>query len=316
MKATLENKAAMARVCDVMVNLTQELIRTKSGSETSKDEIMDRVFGPKENSLAAQEIRELTTFMPTEDFLMEEVVFRLNELKVKDVEPPVKPVLRAEDIPHVAVRPTGKNFKAHAKLMEKSRLPSILEEWEEGEVKSILEYRKENRTPAVNKPIEALKLSSKDEDIERVRGLAEENYLEQPERRQTKKRPAQRPAQLKEQRAEPDLALPAVRKSARPGTKMGTRSAAAAATSMSPKRKLEDQDAKESPKRSRTLGPESQARSGSQIPSTSKGITGSQIPSTSKGITHSSPKKSPKGSPKKSPKKSNMTEDFSQKALV
>ena len=176
--------------------------------------------------------------------------------------------------------------------MEKSRLPSILEEWEEGEVKSILEYRKENRTPAVNKPIEALKLSSKDEDIERVRGLAEENYLEQPERRQTKKRPAQRPAQLKEQRAEPDLALPAVRKSARPGTKMGTRSAAAAATSMSPKRKLEDQDAKESPKRSRTLGPESQARSGSQIPSTSK------------GITHSSPKKSPKGSPKKSPKKS------------
>ena len=297
MKVSLENKAAMSRLADVMVNMTQEFVKAQTGLKSSKEEIFDRIFGPQVKSLATQEIRDMANHMPSEEYLMEEMVFRLNELTVKDVELPRKPVLTADDLPHTAAPPKGKNYKPHAKLMEKSRLPTILEDYEEGEVKAIVSSRIENRVPAVNKPIEMLKLSSKDDDIERVREAANQNYMGQPERRSVNKRPVKRPDKLKTRRTEenPPANMEAVattsRKSSRSGTKMGTRATTAA---MSPKRKIEETTATASPKRAK--------------PSTSP-IPGPSKPPTSPKAKHppsapKSPSKSPPGSPPKTtPKK-------------
>ena len=242
--------------------------------------------------------------MPSEEYLMDEMVFRLNELTVKDVELPQKPVLTADDLPHTTAPPKGKNYKSHAKLMEKSRLPTILEDYEEGEVKAIIDSRIENRVAAVNKPIEKLKLSSKDDDIERVREAAHQNYLLQPERRNVNKRPVKRPTKLKSQRAEePPPAnylseAAATRKSSRSGTKMGTRATTA---SMSPKRKFEETTATASPKRAKpstspVLGPSKT----SKPPGSPKAKPPPSAPK--------SPSKSPSGSPPKTtPKKKQPT---------
>ena len=196
MKSQVESNAAIARVADVVVNVLKNIVDINDKEVFTKEELLQRMFGPSEDSLSASHFKDLAKAMPSDDEVMQEVVFRLNELTVKDVSKPQNPVMNATDIPHAPMKPLGKNFKANVKELEKFRSPASVSGWEDGEPIAICKERIQNRAPAVNYPVELLKITSKNEDIERVKSLCQDNLEEQPKRRKGNFRPEKRSAKL------------------------------------------------------------------------------------------------------------------------
>ena len=209
------------------------------------------MFGPSEDSLSASHFKDWTKAMPSDDEVMQEVVFRLNELSVKDVSQPQKPILTTADLPHAPPKPLGKNFKSNVKECEKFRSPASVRDLEEGEAIAICRQRVENRTPAVNYPVELLKLSSKPDAIERVKSLCQENAKSQPKRRKGNFRPEKRSDKLVEERKVVEDYELGDKNPRRHSKNTRSLRSSSESSNQSPKRKPEEELSLESPKRAR-----------------------------------------------------------------
>ena len=257
MKSQIESNAAITRVADVVINVLKNIVDINEKEVFTKEELLQKMFGPSEDSLSASHFKDWTKAMPSDDEVMQEVVFRLNELSVKDVSKPQNPVMTAADIPHAPMKPLGKNFKANVKELEKFRSPASVSGWEEGEPIAICKERVKNRAPAVNYPIELLKITSKNEDIERVKSLCQENLEEQPKRRKGNFRPEKRSSKLVAARKvveDYELGDKNPRRQTRSSRSLRSSSESSNPSRggfSSPKRKLEDEAHSESPKRAK-----------------------------------------------------------------
>ena len=257
MKSQVESNAAISRVADVVINVLKNIVDINGKEVFSKEELLQRMFGPSEDSLSASHFKDLTKAMPSDDEVMQEVVFRLNELSVKDVSQPQNPVMTAADIPHAPMKPLGKNFKANVKELEKFRSPASVSGWGEGEPIAICKDRVKNRTPAVNYPVELLKITSKNEAIERVKSLCQDNLQEQPKRRKGNFRPEKRSDKLVEARkAVEDYECGDKNPRRQTRSSRSLRSSSESSNPSrggfsSPKRKLDDEPPSESPKRAK-----------------------------------------------------------------
>ena len=268
MKLCLENKACLARVADVMLNCVKQVVEVSvSGAAkgVTQEDLLDRLFAS--GSLSSEVLKQdvMSGAMPAEEDIMEEVVYRLHELKLKDVTEKQKEVNNAADLPFPPPR-SQENFYPYKKNMEKFRSPASIQDWGEGEVKAMLSAgTHENRAPSVNEPgLRSLSLYSKKEDIAAVRDACYENYeTKQKRRRKADERPATREKQLAEPRKEGDsrpkrtqkakASEPSVKTSVKTRSKqsiMGVEIPENPAIA-SPKRKLEVSPATESPKRSK-----------------------------------------------------------------
>ena len=120
MKSQVETNAAISRVSDVMINVLTKMVDSNDKEVFTKEELLQRMFGPSEDSLSASHFKDLTKAMPSDDEVMQEVVFRLNELSVKDVSQPQKPILTLLRISHMLLlnlwgrisNQTSKNVKS------------------------------------------------------------------------------------------------------------------------------------------------------------------------------------------------------------
>ena len=262
MKAQVETNAAICRVSNVMCNVVHEAFALNdTAGKWSRDELIQKLFGPSEDSLTATHLKDWSAALPTDDEVMEEVVFRLNELSFEDVTEPEKPVLTSADLPHAPPRPLGKDFRPNVKELEKFRSPATVQGWEEGEALAICKKQIDNRTPAVNAPIELLKITSKNADIQQVKDACFENLALQPKRRKPEFRPEKRSDKLVKAREEVDeyeLGDKNPRRVTRSSRNLRSSSESSnpsRAGFSSPKRKLEEATQLESPKRVKKVSP-------------------------------------------------------------